>query len=149
MQVNEASGIEYRLNIRLLARNILTDYQFFFLFLRIVDNDFQHETIDLRFGKRIRSFLFNRVLCSHYEKRFRKFIGRFADRHLTFLHGFEQRTLHLGRSTVDFVGQYEVREYRTLLDKKFFAFLTVYHRPDHVGRQQVRCKLDTTVFSVD
>ena len=72
-----------------------------------------------------------------------------TDSHLAFLHGFQQGALYLGRSTVNFIRQYEVGEYRTLLHLEAFVFLAVYHGTDDIGRQQVRRKLNTAVLRVN
>ncbi len=131
------------------ATDVLTDNLLFFFQLRIVDDDLQHETVHLCFRKRISTFLFNRVLCSHYEERLRKFEGFLAQCHLTFLHRFEQGTLHFGRGTVDFVRQYEVGEDRTTLGDELFVLLAINHGTDYVGREQVWSKLDTAIFRID
>ena len=138
-----------RFDIRFDAGDVLTDDQFFFLFLRIVDDHFQHETVYLRFGQRISTFLLDRVLGCHYQEGFRQLIRVFADCHLTFLHGFQQCTLYFGRCTVNFIRQHKISEDRALFYLKLFAFLTINHCTDHVGRQQVRRKLYTAVFSID
>jgi hypothetical protein len=44
-----------------------------------------------------------------------------ADGHLLLGHDLEQRGLHLGRRTVDLVGQHEVREDRPELDVEGLA----------------------------
>ena len=58
-----------RFNVRLHSGDILTDNQLFFFFLRIVDDDLQHETVYLCFRQRIGSFLLDRVLGRHYQER--------------------------------------------------------------------------------
>ena len=120
-----------------------------FFQLRIVDDDLQHETVYLCFRKWISTFLFNRVLCSHYEERFRQVECFLAQCYLTFLHRFEQSTLYLSRSTVDFIRQYEVCKDRTALSDELFILLAINHGTDNVGREQVRSKLDTAIFSID
>ena len=142
-------GLQYRADFNLLATDVLTDNLLFFFQLRIVDDDLQHETVHLCFRKWICTFLFNRVLCSHYEERLRKFECFLAQCHLTFLHRFEQGTLYLGRSTVDFVRQYKVSEDRTALSDELFVLLAINHGTDYVGRKQVRSKLDTAIFCID
>ena len=62
------------------------------------------------------------------------------------LHGFQQSTLNLGGSTVDFIGKDEVGKYRTTLHLEVLVFLGIYHRTYHVGGQQVWSKLDTTTI---
>ncbi|OPZ02275.1 MAG: hypothetical protein BWZ11_01034 [Bacteroidetes bacterium ADurb.BinA395] len=142
-------GAQYGLNGRHVFLQVFANNQFFFIFFRIIDDDFQHETIDLRFGKRICSFLFDGILCGHHQKRFFQFERFFANRYLPFLHGFEQGTLHFGRSSVDFVRQNEVGKNRAFTNAEFFFFLTVNHCSDNVGRQQVGCKLNSAEISLN
>ena len=142
-------GLQDRTYFNLFATDVLTDNLLFFFQLRIVDDDLQHETVYLCFWKWICTFLFNRVLCSHYEERFRQVECFLAQCYLTFLHRFEQSTLYLSRSTVDFVRQYKVCEDRTTLSDELFVLLAINHGTDHVGRQQVRSKLDTAILCID
>ena len=65
------------------------------------------------------------------------------------LHGLEQRTLHLGRSTVDFVGQHEVGKHRTTLHLEILLLLRVDHRTDDVGWQQVGSKLNAAIVGIN
>ena len=138
-----------RFDVRFHSGDILTDNQLFFFFLRIVDDDLQHETVYLCFRQRIGSFLLDRVLGRHNQERRRQFVCVFADCHLAFLHCFQKGALHLCRSTVDFIRQYKISEDWSLFNLEFFAFLTINHRTDHIGRQQVRRELDTAVFRID
>ena len=68
---------------------------------------------------------------------------------MALLHGLEEGGLHLGRRTVDLVGQYEVGEYRAFPDLELLALLAVDHRTDKVGRKQVGGELDTAEPGVD
>ena len=77
---------------------------------RIADLELEHETIDLRFGQRIRAFLFDGILRGQHQERFFQLEGLFADGDLLFLHRFEQRALHFGGRAVDFVGEHEIGE---------------------------------------
>ena len=71
-----------------------------------------------------------------------------TDSYLALLHSLEQGTLHLGRGSVDFVGKYEVGEYRAFLDLEGLVFHRIYHCTDYVGRQKVGGKLYTAVFCI-
>ena len=102
----------------------------------------------MRFGQRISAFLLNRVLGGHYQKWLRQIERLLANGNLTFLHGFEQRALYLGRRTVYLVGQNEVGKNRTFFHRKFVCFLTVNQRTDDIGRQQVRRKLYATKVGI-
>src|SRR5690349_24131326 len=59
----------------------------------------KQETIQLRFRQRIRSFLFQRVLCREDEERRGEFVHLAAGRDLPLLHRFEHGGLRLGRGT--------------------------------------------------
>ena len=52
------------------------------------------------------------ILRGQHQERFLELEGLVADGDLLFLHGFEQRALHLGRRAIDFVGQNQVGEDR-------------------------------------
>ena len=52
----------------------------------IANFDVQHETVQLRFGQRIRSFLLDGVLRREHEERQVQRIGRAAGGDLVFLH---------------------------------------------------------------
>ena len=86
---------------------------FSFLLLRIVDDNFQHEAVELRFGQRVGAFLLDGVLRGHHQERLFQLVRGFADGDLAFLHGFEQGALHLGRGAVYFIRQDEVGENRS------------------------------------
>ena len=64
------------------------------------------------------------------------------------LHGLQEGTLYLGWSSVDLVGEDEVGEDRPLLYLEVLVLLTVHHRPDDVGWQQVGGELDTLVVGL-
>ena len=65
-----------------------------------------------------------------------------SNRDLSLLHDFQQRTLHLGRCAVDFVGQQQVGKHRTQHGAEFTAALVEHARSYQVGRQQVGRELD-------
>ena len=80
----------------------------------IIDLDVEHEAVELGFRQRIGAFLLDRVLRGDDEERLGQVVGVLAGRDLTFLHGFEQGGLRLGRRAVDLVGQEDVGEDRPL-----------------------------------
>ena len=146
---NNLLSFQNRLHIEFIAIDILADNHFFFFHLRIVDNHFQHETVHLGFRQRISTFLLNRILCSKYKERFGQRECFRTNSYLTFLHRFQQSTLYLGRSTVNFICQNEVGKNRSFLYLECFVFLTVNHCTDNVSRQQIGSKLYTTVLCID
>ena len=72
-----------------------------------------------------------------------------ADRDLAFLHGFEQGTLDLGWSAVDFVGEDEVGEDRAFARGEAAGLRIVNLRADDVGGQHVRSELQAREFRVE
>ena len=86
---------------------------------------------------------------SQYQERIVQRKGLVAYRDLPLLHGLQQGGLHLGRSTVDLVGQHEIGKYRTSLNLECLVLLAVDLRTDHIGRQQVRRELNTTEIGLD
>ena len=69
-------------------------------------------------------------------------MGMPTDRDLTLLHRFEQSALHLGRRAVDFVGEHQIREDRTMMRPKFAGLRLEDHRAHDVAGQQIRGELD-------
>ena len=110
--------------------------------LRIVDEDLQHEPVDLRLRQRVGALGLDRVLRRHDEKRLRHRIGRVRDRHLPLLHHLEQRRLHLRRRTVDLVGEQEVAEDGAELGVERPLVGPVDPRADEVGGHEIGCELD-------
>ena len=66
-----------------------------------------------------------------------------------FLHGFEQRTLHLGWGTVNLICQNEIGEDRTALYMESLVFLRINLSTHHIGRQQIRSKLNAAIVGAD
>ena len=69
-------------------------------------------------------------------------VGRALDRHLALLHRLEQRGLRLRRSTVDLVGEEEVREDRAGAELEVRIPLVPDRRAGDVGGHQVGRELD-------
>ena len=113
------------------------------------DFGFEHESVDLRFGQRVGSLLFEGVLRGQHQEGLGQLVGVVADGHLALLHRFEQRRLHLRRRAVDLVGQYEVGEDGAFAHHELLALLRVDERTDQVGRQQVGRELDAGEIGVD
>ena len=107
-------------------------------FRGIADIQLQHEAVELRFRKLIGAFLLERILRRQNQKRIGERIRLFANRDLPFLHRFEQRALHLGRSAIDFVGEDQVRKERSELRREFARARIINERADEIGRQQGR-----------
>ena len=122
---------------RVFARQVAAHDFALFLLAGVANLDLEHEAVHLCLRKGIGTFLLNRVLRGQYEEGLLQAEGLGTDRHLPLLHGFEQGTLHLGRGTVDFVGQDEIGKNRAFSDGKFVLRRVVDHRAQYIRRQQV------------
>ena len=76
-----------------------------FVRLGIIDDDFEHKAVHLRFGQRVSPLLLDRVLGGQYGEQRVHLVGGIADGDLALLHRFEQGALNFGRGAVDLVGQ--------------------------------------------
>ncbi len=61
-----------------------------FLLARVINDDFEHEAIDLSLRKRVGSFLFDGILRGQHEEGLIELEGLLADRDLALLHGLQQ-----------------------------------------------------------
>src|SRR5947207_2526226 len=57
---------------------------------RIIDQDFHKKPVELRFGKRVRAFHFDRVLSRHHKEGSFQRVGRRAAGYRALLHGLEE-----------------------------------------------------------
>ena len=140
-------GADDGVDFFVLFNGCLAD-DFFFLFgAGVVDEDVEHEAVELRFRKGVGAFLFEGVLGGEYEEGLGEFEGRTAGGDVVFLHGFEERGLCFGRGAVDFVGEQEVGEDGAFdeFEDAFLGFLIFFEDvgADDVGGHEVRCELDT------
>ena len=103
----------------------------------------------MRFRKRIRAFLLNRILGRENEKGLLEDEGRSADRYLLFLHRFEQCRLDLRRRAIDLVRKNDIGVDRPFLDREAPGRLIVDLRADDVRWQQIGRKLNAAERSVD
>ncbi len=110
----------------------------FFLFLRRIGHEqLEHEAIELRFGKRIRSFLFDRVLRGDRDEGAIERIGHAIHRHLSLLHRLQQRRLRLGRGSIDLVAEQQVREDWSAVERELAALHVEDAVPGDVAGHQV------------
>ena len=109
------------------------------------------KAIHLRLGQRIGIFLFNWVLCGHHYEQRRHLVGLARHRYRPFSHRLKQGRLHLGRRTVDFVGEYEVGKDRSGIKAELGAIggLVVNFGARHIGRQQVIHELDAAEVALE
>ena len=78
-RLDDIIGREDRQHGLLLRCDVLTDDGLLLFFLRITNHDLEHETVGLRLGQRISTFLLDRVLGSEYEERVIEFEGLLTD----------------------------------------------------------------------
>ena len=117
--------------------------------LGVGDHHLEHETVHLGLRQGIGALLLDGVLGGHHQEGFREFVGVVADGDLVLLHGFQQGALHLGRGTVDFIGQDEVGEDGALVHLEAFVLLGIDQGTHHVGREEVRGELDAAELGVN
>ena len=98
--------------------------------------------IYLRLGERVGALVLDGVLGGQHQEGPGQREGLVADGDLLFLHGLQQRALHLGRRAVDLVRQDDVREHGALLDRELGGLTVEDGRSGHVGREQVGGELD-------
>lgn len=84
----------------------------FIVEIRVVDDDVEHEPIELRFRQRVRALLLDRVLGGQHKQGPLELVPDPAHRDLILLHGLEQGRLRAWRSAVDLVGKDDVGEDR-------------------------------------
>ena len=78
----------------------------------VVKQYFEHETIELSFGQRVRAFILNRVLSGEHGENGGERMAFTINGHLPLLHRLQQCGLGFRRSAIDFVGQQDVGEDR-------------------------------------
>src|SRR5215212_3457155 len=132
----------YAIDRNWLSTSHASQHFLFFITRGIADVQLQHETVDLCFRERIRSFLLNRVLRSKNEKGFFEYVRRAADRDLFLLHRLEQRRLYLGGRAVDLVSKNDVGEDRSFLHGELSVRLVVDLGADDIGGQEIGRELN-------
>ena len=118
----------------------------------MIDDDVEHEAIELGFGQRIGAFELDRVLRREDEERLVERVGAALDRDAVLLHRLEQRRLGFRRRAVDFVREHDVREDRPRGEHHLAAsgrrvFLNDVRAGD-VRRHQVGRELDAVELQV-
>ena len=104
--------------------------------------DAHEEAVELGLRQRKGADQVMRILRGDDEKRLRQFVGHAVGRDLAFFHGLEQRALGLGRGAVDLVGEHQLREDRTRMERKAVRLGLVDRDAQNIGRQQVAGELD-------
>ena len=117
---------------------------------RVLDQKFEKKAVELRFRKRVGSFHLQRILSRQDQERIDQRVGLSGNGDGPLLHCFQQRRLCLRRGPVDFVGQHDVGEERSLLQREFAAATAVDHDvgSGNVRRHQVGRELDSSERNV-
>ena len=105
----------------------------------------KHEPVELRFRQGVGTLLLDRVLRGQHKKRLWQREDAAGHGDVMFLHGLEQCGLRLGRRAVDFVGEDDVGEDRSLYELKLppaLGGLLQDIRAGDVGRHQVGRELN-------
>ena len=117
--------------------------------IRIADRHVHQEAVELGLRQGERAFLLDRVLCRHHHEQFGQLPGAAADGDLLLGHRLQQRGLHLGRCTVDLVGQDDVVEQRAALELEAAGLRAEHVGAGEVGRQQVGGELHAMEVRLD
>ena len=124
----------------------------FFLLRRIVHADMQQEAVQLRFRQRVGACLLQWVLRGQHEEWRGQRMGSAGVADGAFLHRLKQRSLRLGRRTVEFVGEQQIGEDRAGLETEMamaraVVFLQQLGAEDVAGHQ-VRRELHAAELQV-
>ena len=99
--------------------------------------DLNQESIRLGLGQGKGALQFHRVLGGEHHERTWQRHGIDIDRHLAFLHGFEQAGLGARRSQVDLVAQQDLAEDRPRPKFEFLLLLVVVVDAGDIAGQEV------------
>jgi len=91
------------------SRGALHDFKLFFS-TGVIDSDVEHESVQLRLGKRVGSLLLDGILGCQNKERWVQRVAVSTDGDLFLLHRFQQSCLSLGRCPVDLVSQHHICE---------------------------------------
>ncbi len=100
------------------------------------------ESVQLRFGQRKGPGLILRVLRGDDEEGFGQRHGLAVEGDLMLFHGLEQCTLRLGRGSIDFIGEHQLRENRAALKPELAGLAVENGHAQHIGGQQIAGELD-------
>ena len=112
---------------------------------RVANFDPKQESVELRFRQSIDALLFDRILSGHDHERPGQPQSVSFNRDLLFLHGFQQGGLSSGGSAVQFVRKQQLAEDWPFAEHELARLTIEDLRPDDVGREQVRCELNSLI----
>ena len=93
--------------------------------------------------------MLDRILRGNHKKGLGQHEGTAIDGDLAFVHGFQQRGLRFRGSAVDFVGQKNVGEDRTVLEFELLRDRGIDGNSHNIGRQQVAGELHPLKTAID
>ena len=115
----------------------------------VADRGLHEEAVQLSFGQRVGARLLDGVLGRDHHEGLGRRAAHAVDRHLGLFHDLQEGGLRLGRRTVDFVGQDDLREDRAGVEDPLARLLVEHVDARDIRRQQVRGELDTRVRAVN
>ena len=110
---------------------------------RVPQRQAHQESVHLRLREREHAMEFHRILGRKHHEQFRERMAFTFQRDLPFFHRFQKRTLRSRRCTVNFIRQKHLRKDRPLANFKLARIRLEHGSTRHIGREQVRRKLDT------
>ncbi len=151
LQHRNPGGVETRLDVRQrqvvagLVRGCAGDNCRLLRAGGITNFNLEQKSIELCLRQRIGAFSLDRVLRGKHHERLREPVRVPFQRHLIFLHHFEQRALRFGGGAIDLVGEEHVSEDRPADDAQLARGRIEDRVPGDVGRHHVRGELHTRV----
>ena len=125
---------------------VLTYYLLFFLLIGIPYHDFHQKRSTCASGNGYVPSCSIGFWVANTRKRIIEFKRHLPYCNLALLHSFEQRTFAPLPGSVYFICQYKISKDRSLLYFKFFLLDAIHHRTYNIGRQQVRCELNSAIY---
>jgi len=126
---------------------------FFFELGGVIDEDIEHESVELRLGQGVCAFLLERVLRGEHEKGHFEAVRVSGGRYAVFLHRLEECGLCLRRRAVDLVGKEHIGEDRPADESEVFLsgslFLLQDVGPGDVRRHEVGRELHSLELEVE
>ncbi len=123
----------------------------FFVLAEVVDDDVQHEAVELRLGQRIGAFHLDGVLRGEHEEGLGERHGVSGDGDLMLLHGLQQRGLGLWRRAVDLIREDHVGKDGAFVEDHAAALLGVFQdlRAGDVRRHEIGRELDAVEAEIE
>jgi len=123
----------------------------FFVLAEVVDDDVQHEAVELSLWQRVGAFHLDGVLCGEHEEGLGEMHGVSGDGDLMLLHRFEQRGLGLRRRAVDLIREDHVSKDGAFVEDHAAALLSIFEdlRAGDVGGHEIGRELDAIKAEIE